>query len=454
MRKFITAALLLTISLSLIAKNEVDENGQIVKTGYNFGPLPALAYDADKGFQIGAVLQLFNYGDGSSYPNYRSKTFLEYSYFTKGSQLIQLRYDNKELIPGIRWSSSARVNLDRAYDFYGFNGYQSFYDNDKIAKGKDKSSSEPIFSPFYKLQRNEVKVRTDFLGVITPALRWEGGLFFDYYKIGSIDYDNINKGKSDEKKFPEIPTLFDYYKQAGIISDKEKDGGYAAGLRAGMVYDTRDKESAPSRGIWAEGHIIAALPGISKIQYYKYSLTWRHYVPIVDEDVLTFAYRINYEGTFGNSAPFYALSYITNMGEKCDFEGMGGFQTVRGIMRTRVVGLDMATYNAEFRWRFAKFHIGKQNIALALNGFSDGSVTTKGIDVSNLKRITGTPVAIYGQDKDTPHITFGAGFRFIMNENFIVAAEYGTPLSHFLKNSPLHNQDGTGAFYVNVGYLF
>lgn len=64
------------------------------------------------------------------------------------------------------------------------------------------------------------------------------------------------------------------------------------------------------------------------------------------------------------------------------------------------------------------------------------------------------PFRVYGQEKDTPHITFGSGLRFIMNENFIVAAEYGTPLTHFLKNSPLYNQDGTGAFYVNVGYLF
>jgi len=452
MKRTIVLVIALLFCSGLSAGNE---KGQITKTGYNIGPLPAIAYDADKGFQVGAVLQLFNYGDGSNYPNYDSKTYFEYSYFTKGSQLIQLRYDNKELIPGVRWSSSLRVTLDKAFDFYGFGGYQSYYDCDKILAGKDKSSSDPIFSPFYKYRRNEAKFKTDFLGVITDNLRWEGGLFFDYYKLGTIDYDNINKGKSDDKKFPsDMPTLFDYYKKAGVISEVEKDGGYAGGLRAGLVYDSRDKEGAPSRGVWAEGHVIAALPGISKIQYYKYSLTWRHYLPIVDNDILTFAYRLNYEGTFGNSAPFYALSYITNMGEKCDFEGMGGYNTVRGMMRNRVVGLDMATYTAELRWRFVKFHIGKQNIALALNGFSDGSVVTKGLDVSKIKTLSGTAVPLYGQDKDTPHITFGAGFRFIMNENFIVAAEYGTPLTHFLKNSPLYNQDGTGAFYVNIGYLF
>ena len=30
---------------------------EIVKTGYNFGPLPAVAFDADKGFQLGESVQ-------------------------------------------------------------------------------------------------------------------------------------------------------------------------------------------------------------------------------------------------------------------------------------------------------------------------------------------------------------------------------------------------------------
>ena len=47
------------------------------------------------------------------------------------------------------------------------------------------------------------------------------------------------------------------------------------------------------------------------------------------------------------------------------------------------------------------------------------------------------------------------GFRFILNENFIVAVEYGTPVSRFVdKSNPIHGQDGTGALYINTGYLF
>jgi len=432
---------------------------EIIKTGINVGPLPAIAYDADKGLQLGAILQLFNYGDGSNYPNYNSKWYFEASFFTKGSMLFQARYDDKTLIPGVRWSSAIRANLDKAFDFYGFNGYEANYDWSRIAAGKAGDSY--LFAPFYRYKRNEILFKSDFIGKITDHFHWEAGVFANYFNLGTVNFDNINKNKEESQKYPSTTTLFDVYKATGVISASEADGGFVSGFRAGLEYDSRNKEGAPSRGIWAETHITVAPNFMSKTGYCRYSATFRHYVPIVKNDVLTFAYRLNYEGTLGQNAPFYVLPYMTVIGERSDYEGMGGYNTVRGIMRTRVVGLDMATYNAEFRWRFVRFHIGKQNIALALNAFSDGTMVTRARDNSALPESiiipeTGENVVIRNMaTSEKPHITFGAGFRFIMNENFIVCAEYGLPLSHVVKKtSPIYNQDGNGAFYINIGYLF
>jgi hypothetical protein len=47
--------------------------------------------------------------------------------------------------------------------------------------------------------------------------------------------------------------------------------------------------------------------------------------------------------------------------------------------------------------------------------------------------------------KDGFHGSAGAGLRFIMNENFIVAFEYARCFN---------KQDGDGAFYINIGFLF
>ena len=133
---------------SVVADSAKTTKKEIVKTGYNFGPLPAVAFDADKGFQLGALLNIFDFGDGSTYPNPRQKWYFEASFFTKGSQLFVVSYDNKFLIPGVRWSSTVTLTNDKAMDFYGFNGYMSHYDYERVALGKDKSKQGYILKTF------------------------------------------------------------------------------------------------------------------------------------------------------------------------------------------------------------------------------------------------------------------------------------------------------------------
>ena len=450
-------------------KKEVqyNEKGEIIKTGYNYGPLPAVAFDADKGFQLGALLNIYDFGDGSTYPNPRQHWYFEASFFTKGSQLFVVSYDNKTLIPGIRWSTSVTLTNDKAMDFYGFNGYMAHYDHEKVALGKDKKNLDNyIYTPKYRINRIALLAKTDFVGNIwNKKLFWEAGYHLSYFKQGykkqgALNLDKINKNKKEEKMFPaDEPTIFDQYRKWGLISEDEAWGGLNSSVRLGLLFDTRDKEGAPSRGIWAEAHLMMAPKWLGTTNpYYRYSATFRHYVPIVKNDILTFAYRLNYEGSFGKDTPYYVLPYITTMGQTYDRDGMGGYRTIRGIMRSRVQGLDMASYNVELRWRFVQFTLWKQNIAFGLNIFSDGTMVTKGRDMSfrgeEQYRSEYEAYMAEGAKADRPHITVGGGLRFIMNQNFIVAFEYGLPVSKFSKNPIIKNQDGKGAFYINTGYLF
>jgi hypothetical protein len=65
-------------------------------------------------------------------------------------------YDNKTLIPGIRWSSALVTTTENALDFYGFNGYQAWYDQARITLGKRNSIAQApanTYSPhFTKLE--------------------------------------------------------------------------------------------------------------------------------------------------------------------------------------------------------------------------------------------------------------------------------------------------------------
>ncbi|MBR4994649.1 MAG: BamA/TamA family outer membrane protein [Alistipes sp.] len=463
--RLLAIILCLMVATNLYAQTTDSAEGKdIIKKGYNFGPLPAVAFDADKGFQLGALLNIYDFGDGSAYPNTRQQWYFEASFFTKGSQLYTISYDNRFLIPGVRLSSTFTLTNDKAMDFYGFNGYMSYYNHEMVALGKDKENhSNYIYTPKYRINRVAMLFKTDLTGNIWDnKFFWEAGYHLSYFKQGAINREKINKNKDEDKMFPdEELTLFEQYRNWGIISDEEAEGGWNSTLRAGLLYDTRDKEGAPSRGIWAEAHATVAPKWLgTTIPYYKYSATFRQYLPIVKNDILTFAYRLNYEGTIGNDAPYYVLPYITVMGASYDRDGMGGYRTIRGLMRNRVQGLDMASYNAELRWRFVNFTLWKQNIAFGLNAFSDGTMVTRNFDMSfkgeeKYREEYNEYMAMTGnRTADRPHITVGGGLRFIMNQNFIVAFEYGLPVSKFSKDEFIKNQDGNGAFYINTGFLF
>ncbi len=443
-------------------KKEVkyNENGDIIKTGINLGPLPVVAFDADRGFQFGALMNLYDFGDGKNYPNPNSQWYFEASAYTKESAINSYKfivnYDNKTLIPGVRISICTGYYKDAALDFYGFNGYQSNYIpsetmfKDGMASYLPDEAGEKLEAKgkypkgFYRYGRDLVKAKIDFTGEILKNFYWEAGYNFSWTKAQNFTpqgYEVL------ENEITGGTSLFDLYKAWGIIPEDEAGGGLSSAVRVGLMYDSRNVENNPTKGIWAEAHVIASPKWLgSTVGHYKYCATFRQYVPIVKDGKLTFAYRLAYQGTLGKTSPWYTLPFYTNMGPKADNDGFGGYRTVRGLMLNRVQGLDVGFYNAELRWRFIDFKLWKQNIAFALSGFCDGAHVFRGYDMANRTGAYQNLYETFVKDrKDGFHGAAGAGLRFIMNQNFIVAFEYARCFN---------KQDGNGAFYINTGFLF
>ena len=425
----------------------------IVKKGISFGPLPVVAFDQDKGFQYVGLLNIYDFSDGSHYPHPRQQWYIEVSAYTKGTQQYFLTYDAKHLIPGVRMSLAGTVVYDKAMDFYGFNGYQAVYQYEDVnhwLKLKDKTGMpNEAMSAFYRLERLAATAKADFVGnIYDNKLFWQAGYYFSSYRYGNIDADKINKGKSEAEKFAG-QTLYDKYKDWGIINEDEKDGGLTSALRLGFMYDTRDFEAAPSRGVWAEANITLAPHFLGTTHsYYRYMLAFRHYVPVVRDD-LVLAYRLNYQGSIGNYLPYYIMPVFSNIGKEYDRDGIGGYRTVRGIMRDRIQGLDVGFLNAELRWKFTRFHLWNQNVCLGMNAFLDGGVVTRYYDLSfrgkDIETRKEYDKYIDASQSDKFHAAAGGGFRVIINQNFIIAVDYAKPLD---------KRDGNGSLYVNTGYLF
>jgi hypothetical protein len=110
--------------------SEVYSQEEVTKDGWNFGALPTITFDTDLGFQYGALVDLYHYGDGSRYPVYNHKLYFEVSRFTKGSGINRFYYDSDELIKGLQTSVDLSFLSDQAYDFYGFNGYDAVINSD------------------------------------------------------------------------------------------------------------------------------------------------------------------------------------------------------------------------------------------------------------------------------------------------------------------------------------
>jgi hypothetical protein len=438
---------LMLLQISAWAQKDKEKKEAKIPTGFSFGALPTVAYDADMGFQYGGLVSLYDYGDGKLYPKYKQLLKAEISRYTKGSGTNQLFYDARNLLPNhLRLTGDVSYLTEKALDFYGFNGFQSRYSPEFT----DEGSPSYITRAFYRDLRKMFRLTVDLQGQLSGEhLRWLAGFGIMNMKVGRVDFDAINKGKNSEDKITDTTTLFDTYVAWGIISYNEKDGGSANFLKAGIVYDTRDNEANATKGMWSEA-LIAYAPKFffnPEFSYAKLILIHRQYFTIL-KNKLSFAYRLGYQGTIGGTAPFFMQSYMmSSYSAITNPDGLGGANSLRGIMRDRIVGDGVAYGNVELRWKFLKTCIGKQNLYFALHGFSDFGMVVKQVKIDKSKISAGDQDKYFdfSYEKDKLHSSFGTGLRIALNENFIVAFDYG-----FATNK----QDGIKGLYVNIGNIF
>ena len=349
MRKYLLVIYLFFVTISCFTQEKV-------KKGFGFGALPAVSYDSDLGFQYGALVNLYDYGDGSGFPKYNHSLYLELSTYTKGTTIARLRYDSEKLIPKVRTTLDIAYVPDQMSDFYGFNGYQSNYD----------VTTSKSYRNFYKCEKNTFRIKADFQGYFGESkFGWVAGYAFYNFKM-----DTVNIAKLGLKAVPG-GDLFQKYKTWGLIDQTEANGGSINYLKAGLKYDSRDQLACPTKGIFTEAVVQAAPKFINDKPHTKFAVIHRQYFKLAKE--LIFAYRLDYQTTIGtDKVPYYAQpELITSYLIAATNQGLGGKSSVRGILRNRIIGDDVAFGNFEFRYKFIRFEWLKQNFYLGTNVFFD-----------------------------------------------------------------------------------
>ena len=472
MKKFVLTSMLLAVCVAAFAQEaeqaqeQPKEKEKEVKKGWSFGVLPTATYSVDNGFQAGLFGDVYYYGDGSTYPDPLHKISWEGSYFTHSQRMrFYLAYDSKYLIPGMRVNASATYVRDPLYTFWGFNGPASVHDYD-IWSNRHTGAGNNL--NYYGMSRDMLRILANFQGKIVPHLNWAAGINFWRWWMGSMR-DNGVKDADGKKEYylgsnnnPSALTLYEKYIALGAIHEDEKNGGLALELNAGLVFDTRDIEAAPNKGIWAEAYLNG---NVLQHQYLKACVYFRHYVSIpipIPAGNPVFAYRLAWQQTLLGETPIYMIQNVPLLVQRNMIsEGFGSSNTIRGLRENRILAEGMAWFNTELRVKLVNFKLFNQYFYIALNPFFDGGFITKAyradvmkgvITDDNLKNFDFTAYKEYlasnpkeaknkarfealhnadynGTIYDDSNMkkfiySAGAGLKIAMNQNFIISAEF------------------------------
>ena len=421
-----------------------DSKKQTVKKGWNFAPFPSIGYNSDTGFQIGALCEIFDYGDGSTYPAYKHKFNIDLSWTTKDQIKLHFFYDSKYLIPKVRLTAAATYILAQMYPFMGFNGGATPY-FEHFASGKKQANRVAM----YNIKRNSMRVMADFQGDITSnKFRWAAGISYWWYDIeditlkkkGTTAYDTTPNDYLTAQGINSA-SLWQLYKKAGLIHANEANGGHHIELKAGLVFDSREHEADPSRGIWAELYAYGSpdiLNGRGKdgYNYLKLAAHFRHYVPVW-QDKIVFAYHLAYQGKLAGNAPYYTLQNINTLYlRQIISDGLGSINTVRGVPYNSVIGDGYAWANIEMRFKLVSFRFIKQNFYLAANPFFDMGACVQPYRLEEMRSVLSNSELtqaeknlLYTGQKEKLHMSAGLGIKLAMNRNFILSAEVAVPLN-------------------------
>jgi hypothetical protein len=426
------------------------------KEGFYFTGVPEISSDPINGFGYGAEGSLYFNGKRTDpffeYTAYRSKLDIVLFNTTKNQRELAFKLDVPYIL-GSKW----RLRLEGAYEknpnllYFGTTEKTleelSYYPNGDTAAGL------VTHAKYKDYQRSLEYVRTGPNGPYTNAhyngytkeeyilnISGERSYFdsklrllagFEVAWLNVTAFDNkmtknaIEPSTGQTITVPNGPTRITQDFNAGKIL------GLGSGLvniaQIGIVYDTRDLEPDPGKGIFAEitnefsNKIIGSKYNFNKtfgqIKYYK------KLMPNVFKKLI-FASRIGMGYTAGK-APFF--EYQDQWSSEGSIEGLGGAHTIRGYKQARFLGRVMNFANFELRYRFADFNLFKQHVALsAVPLFDIGGVW------DNLSRITKFGNYRYSE---------GLGLRIAWNVNTILRFDYA-----------VSNEDNQ--FFFNFGHSF
>ncbi|MDP2188758.1 MAG: DUF5982 domain-containing protein [Sphingobacteriaceae bacterium] len=217
------------------------------------------------------------------------------------------------------------------------------------------------------------------------------------------------------------PTLVDLQKADGTWErfnlggfTNSNDYMFTSMLASALIYDTRDFEPDPSKGLFLQYSHEYSAPWLgSQFNFHKFMLQaqvvhtlkrWNN-----NKGRLTFAGLAAMGHIFGSHINFIEMWDLSSQAEAGGILVLGGARSLRGYREARFLAPTVALVNLEMRMRFYDFKFLNQHITLGLTPFFDaGSVWDQPADMS-FKEWRGAP---------------GLGGRIAWNQSTILRLDY------------------------------
>ncbi|MBI4951875.1 MAG: BamA/TamA family outer membrane protein [Myxococcales bacterium] len=400
------------------------------------GAFPALNYDSDIGFGFGAVGSVAKFEQGYNPYRLRVEAQLFMSAALDAEKKPYIAYHDHYVkldLPGLL-DGALRLEAKLAFGKFSNTGYYGLGAGSIARSVSDE-----------ELEANEALARYHTYGHTYPSAVVNA-------RVTLFDHP-VARGKERLEALLGTRASYDWYsvyegsklaEDLALRATEGDDGSTLAallpdgrdhavlGFNVGLLWDSRDDEYAPTRGVFTE--LAARIsPGVDAgLAYVGGYLGTSVYAPLVPEH-LVLATRASGD-VLGGAPPLYELS---QSGVLTPRDGLGGSFSVRGVPLRRYQGKVKVLSSLELRGNFPWFAAGEERMRFGAVAFADAGRVWADVEGRS----------VGGRALDGPHapvaLGVGGGARFQWGDTFILRADgAGSPT------------EGTSGFYIDVGQTF
>ena len=359
MRPIFLAALLLFIGRGAYGQVSGGGGGDL-DADYWFDVFyPKIYYTPTEGLTVGAyyaMIQPIRISDYGSPPPYRISLALDGQLSTSGSRILKFDVRAPGLANG--WRFSARLKASRlAKSNYFSLGNSTVYEKDSI------TDTQPNF---YRAIRTQYIFRAEAQRDLIGPLRALVGVKAENWRVSPPDGPSVIANDLANQLDPTIDVA---------TSD--------VSFRAGLIFDTRDDEVAPTKGVVVGAGVgIADADLVGDLTYTRVNVTAHGYWS--PSPLLILAARA--VGQAMGGTPRFGTYYLVEGGTRF-YEALGGRATHRALRSNRFLGRDKLFGNLEARYTLAAI---PTLYRISLVGFFDAGrvfesedfrITTEGVHV-------------------------------------------------------------------------